>query len=273
MGRYHHGSRKGAKYRHNSGSEAARRHIQEAQAFSQEIGGNDTDVKSYFFGLSGTEFESILNEYGKNYGTEAESYARNTMYKWRSGSTKMSGMVAKRLFDLLPPRMPESKKYELAESVWLHFGPSSRHSYTVGPQADVNVLAQLVVEKLDQVVLSYGVPENVKARFAWLAAGDVAINERLLNHFRQLQKSLAAEKVNLEIPVLQKQVLDHPTSTELARSHIEIHKHLVSITVDKRLTLEINEGEPEPLKNKASGNLWWLWFIGATIVFFLLSKR
>ncbi|WP_223547918.1 hypothetical protein [Pseudomonas sp. A-B-19] len=273
MGRYHHGSRKGTKYRHSTGSEAARRHIQEAQAFSQEIGGNDTDVKSYFFGLSGTEFESILTEYGKTYGPEAESYARNTMYKWRTGVTKMSGMVAKRLFDLLPPRMPERKKYELAESVWLHFGPSSRHAFTVGPQADVAVLAHVVVEKLDQVVLSYGLPENVKARFAWLASGDVVIKEQLLNHFRQLQKSIAAEKVSLEIPVLQKQVLDHPDTTGLVRSHIEIHKHVVSITVDKRLTMEVNEGDPRPMKSTASGSLWWLWVIGAAIIFFLLSRR
>lgn len=273
MGRYHHGSRKSAKYRQSTGSEAARRHIQEAQAFSQEIGGSDADVKSYFFGLSGIEFESILIEYGKTYGPEAESYARDTMSKWRSGVTKMSGMVAKRLFDLLPPRMPERKKYELAESVWLHFSPSSRHAYTVGPQADVAALAHVVEEKLDQVVLAYGLPENVKARFAWLASGDVAIMEQLLNHFRQLQKSIAAEKINLEIPVLQKQVLDYPDTTGLVRSQIDIHKHVVSITVDKRLTIEINEGTPEPLKSTASGSLWWLWVVGAAIVFFLLSRR
>ncbi|WP_155499979.1 hypothetical protein [Pseudomonas chlororaphis] len=273
MGRYHHGSRRNTRYRQSAGQEAARRHIQEAQAFSQEIGGNDIDVKTYFFGLSGSELESILVEYGKMYGPEAENYARNTMHKWRSGVTKMSGMIAKRLFDLLPPRMPERKKYELAESVWLHFGPTSRHAYTAGPQADVAVLAQVVAEKLDQVVVSYGLPENVKARFNWLAAGDVIIKEQLLNHFRQLQKTIAAQKISLEIPVLQKQVLDHSDTTGLVRSHIEIHKHVVSITVDKRLTTEVKEGDPEPLKSAAGGSLWWLWVVGAAIVFFLMSRR
>ncbi|ASE23791.1 hypothetical protein D3X12_18555 [Pseudomonas protegens] len=273
MGRYNHGARRRTKYRSNAGQEAARRHIQEAEAFSQEIGGNDIDVKRYFFGLSGSELESILIEYGKTYGSEAEGYARNTMHKWRSGTTKMSGMIAKRLFDLLPPRMPERKKYELAESVWLHFGPTSRHAYTAGPQTDVAALVQAVSEKLDQVVVSYGLPENVKARFNWLAAGDVVIKEQLLNHFRQLQKSIAAEKINLEIPVLQKQVLDYPDTTGLVRSHIEIHKHIVSITVDRRLTSEVNEGDPEPLKGTASGSLWWLWIVGAAIVFFLMSRR
>jgi len=54
---------------------------------------------------------------------------------------------------------------------------------------------------------------------------------------------------------------------------IEIHKHVVSITVDKRLTIEVNEGDPEPLKSTATGGLWWLWVVGAAIVFFLFSRR
>ena len=54
---------------------------------------------------------------------------------------------------------------------------------------------------------------------------------------------------------------------------IEIHKHVVSITMDKRLTIEVNEGDPEPLKSTATGGLWWLWVVGAAIVFFLFSRR
>lgn len=271
MGRSYRGSRRRSYYRPNAGQEAARRHIQEAHEFSKEIGGNDQDVKTYFFGLCGTELDSVLIEYGKKYGVEAESYARNTMSKWRSGATKMSGMVAKRLFDLLPERMPERKKYELAENVWLHFGPASSHSYTVGPNADILVLSQKVADKLDQVVVSYGLPDSVKSRFNWLAAGDVSIKEQLLNHFRQLQKSLAVQKVSMEIPVLQSQVLNYPDTTGLARSLIKIHKHVVTITIDKRLTSEINEGDPTPTQGPSLGIPWWLWVVGAAILFFLVA--
>jgi len=233
-------------------------------------------VKKYFFGLSGSELESILIEYGKIYGSAAESYARDTIHKWRAGITKMSGLVAKRLFDLLPPRMPEKKKYELAESVWLHFGPSSSHAYTAGPQADVVALSKIITDQLDQTIVSYGLPENVKARFKWLAGGDVVIQEQLLNHFRHRQKVIATEKVILEIPVLQKQVLNHPDTTKLARSNIQIQKHVVSISIDDRLTTEIREGNPEPskaLSSVESGIPWWLWIIGAAIIFFLMTKR
>ena len=37
--------------------------------------------------------------------------------KWRTGRVQMSGMVAERLFNLLPPRMPLGVKYKLVEGL------------------------------------------------------------------------------------------------------------------------------------------------------------
>ena len=95
---------------YDAGSEIARRHIREAEQFSSEMGGTDVDVKEYFFGLSNKQLEPILVEYGKSHGALAEAYARETMPNWRSENRRMSGMIAKRLFSLLPPRMPLKKK-------------------------------------------------------------------------------------------------------------------------------------------------------------------
>ena len=175
--------------RHYEGIDYARRHIEEARQFSREMGGTDADVKAYFFSLSGGELDAVLRAYGRRYGVEKEQYARKTLSKWRHGTTRMSGLVAKRLFDFLPARMPLKKKFELAENVWRHFGPSSEHSYVVGSNASVDDVAQRVATRLDEVVTRYSVPEHVRNRFRWLSVGDVQVQQELLNHFRQLEKA------------------------------------------------------------------------------------
>lgn len=61
------------------------------------------------------------------------------------------------------------------------------------------------------------------------------MEEQLLNHFRQAQKSLAVQKVLLEIPLLQQQIQSHPDITHRLRSVLEIHKHTVNIEIDQTL--------------------------------------
>ena len=49
----------------SEGLERALEHIREAKAFTREIGGIDSDVKKYFFGLGDIELATILKSYGK----------------------------------------------------------------------------------------------------------------------------------------------------------------------------------------------------------------
>lgn len=256
-------TRRGSYTSSSTGYERAREHIREAEEFSRELGGTDKDVKQYFFSLSGFELENILTAYGLEYGKDKEGYARDTLPYWRSGGTKMSGLVAKRLFELLPPRMPEGKKYELAENVWRHFGPSSSHSYTIGPNANIRAVAGLVLGKLNEVVTKYDIPTNVQNRFNWLSAGDVRFSEQLLNHFRQMDKELATQKVNAELPVLQRQMREHGNITSRAVSTVQVHKHQVSVYVDKSLDAEIREGAPKFRRDTEAGDDFyrWLWIL------------
>ena len=206
-------------YRNRSGYAAALRHIEEAEKFTKEIGGTDKDVKKYFFDMTRSELDTILVEYGNKYGVKPKLYAQETFEKWRKGTVKMSGLVAKRLFNLLPPRMPLQKKYELAENVWKHFGPSSSMSIRVGPNADVINIIDLVSKNLIKTVTEYTIPDEVKNRFNWLAAGDVQVKEKLLNYFRKRQENLVIERAKAEIPVLQRQMLKHPDVTGRANSN------------------------------------------------------
>jgi hypothetical protein len=208
-----------------------KRHIREARTFSREIGGTDKSVKKYFFSLPDDELKTVLAEYGRKYGEQAERYAQNTFQAWKSGTRNMSATITKRLFEFLPPQMPIAKKYELAESIWLHFAPRSRHNFVIGTDADVTTLANIVADILDVQVTSYCIPDDVKKRFAWLAEGDVAVEEQLLNHFRQKQKQLAIQKVLLEVPVLQRQIREHSTTTRSVQSIIKVHRHAIAISV------------------------------------------
>ena len=93
-----------------AGQKAARRHIEEARQFEKEMGGTVSDVKKYFFGLKDAELNAVFAAYSLRYGAAKEEYARQAFSRWKSSSTQMSGLVAKRLFTLLPAENAASDK-------------------------------------------------------------------------------------------------------------------------------------------------------------------
>jgi hypothetical protein len=218
-----------------AGQEAARRHIEEARQFEKEMGGTVSDVKNYFFGLQDGELNAVFSAYSRQYGASKEAYARQAFSRWKSGSTQMSGLVAKRLFDLLPPRMPIRIKLELAGNVWRHFGTSSTQHFTVGPNADAKLVMERIHETLTAEIRDYNISQNAKTRFDWLAAGDVSVKEHLLNHFKQMDRKIATDSLYEQLPVLQAQMRDHSGHTGSIHTKIQIHKHSVEIWIDPRL--------------------------------------
>ncbi len=233
-------------YARNPGWEAARKHIEEAQEFSEELGGHDDDVKEYFFSLRGAQLDRVMGEYGRQYGSDKEAYARATLPKWKSGRTQMSGLIAKRLFSLLPELMPLDKKFELAGNLWKFFGPQSTHSYVVGPDTSVGEIESIVSARLSEVVLQYKVPDNLKKRFSWLSKGDVTLSEKMLNHFRQQEKELVLEKLRSELPVLQRHMRESANFTKSMKQTLTIQKHTVEVWLDSNAGTTIRKGSLEP---------------------------
>lgn len=262
--------RSGTTYYGNYGYERAREHIREAREFSAELGGLDRDVKDYFFSLPRDELERVFVAYGRAFGADKEEYARMTFPRWKSGAVKMSGLVAKRLFSFLPPRMPIAKKYELAANVWHHFGPSSVHHLRIGGQTpNDNVVAE-VLRILDENVTAYSVPENVRNRFGWLAGNDVELQEKLLNHFRAEEKNLANQKLSLELPVLKKQFNENPNTTHRIVSTLKINKHQLHVYLDPNLTDGIEFGAPRIVYQSAGPN-WFMIIVGIVILLAILN--
>ncbi|MGR4000611.1 MAG: hypothetical protein OD811_02290 [Alphaproteobacteria bacterium] len=240
------------------------------------LGGSDKDVKKYFFNLPPDELAELLEAYGRVYGQEAKEYAEATFHKWRSGRVQMSGLVAGRLFELLPPRMPLSKKYELTENLWQHFGPSSHKVLRIGPDTRVEDVVSTVQGHIEDVVVNYKIPDDLERRFDWLSSGDVRVKQDLLNYHRQKEKTLAVYAVRKQLPVM----LEHIRNGEGIHTHrlaqiLEIGKHKLEVLVDKEV-LDVKLLDPVQAASvsrstSSDDNYSWIWWwVAAAVILFLL---
>ncbi len=183
MGRYRGG---------NGGWERAREHIREAQEFTREVGGSDKDVKEYFFTLPRADLRRVLDAYEAEHGAKAREYAEVTIPKWRNGRVKMAGQTAKRLFSLLPPRMPAQSRLNLVRTLWLTY-QNRRNSFLIfGPTANSSEVESRIKTHLDEHARGHDIPPQFKARFDWLSAGDSRAYEQMLNYYLELERQLAA---------------------------------------------------------------------------------
>jgi hypothetical protein len=136
-------------------------HIAAAKRLTAELGGMDQGVKAYFFTLPPSELAAVLDDYESAYGSPARKWAAKTMPKWRTGRVQMGGMVAERLFNLLPPRMPLAVKYKLVEGLWCQVGPSSKYRLRVGLDADVAQVVEFARSKITEFVVKYKIPADL----------------------------------------------------------------------------------------------------------------
>ncbi len=263
----------------DAGRDRALQHILEAKRLTRELGGSDQDVKSYFFSISQNKLREILDEYEHRYGTKARNYAEETIPKWRDGRVQMSGMVAGRLFSLLPPRMPIDAKYKLTEKIWRHTGPKSHKVLRIGLDTEVKDVMMAVRDHITRVVIDYNIPETLERRFEWLSAGDVRVKQKLLNHVQQMESALVMKGARRQVPIM----LNHLRSAEGEYTHrltqvLEIGKHKLEILVDEAAT-GVRLEEPPAISIEKSGSAssdsgfgWIWWFIVGAVILFLIGQ-
>ena len=262
---------------HNSGSERARKHIEDAKRLTAELGGTDADVKKYFFSLSFQELDKIFDLYEKRYGASAREYASNTIPKWRSGAVTMSGTVASRLFDLLPPLMPIPEKYKLISNLWEHAGPKSKKAVRVGLDADINEVIEVIRGHIGKVVTEFRIPDNLERRFNWLAAGDSLIKQDFLNYLRNLEKELFINGAKTQLPVLMQHLLsDAGVNTHRAATILKLGKHEIEVIIDKEASGVILMNTIEStrrLKNnfRYRNVVFWSFIISAVVLVLMLK--
>ena len=201
-------------------------------------------MKAYFFGLASGELRTILDEYERAHDREKREYAEQTMPAWRSGARQMSGLVASRLFKLLPRHMPLDRKYAMVETLWATHAPHSEYSVSFGRNADPKEIGAVVEKHLLETVNGHTIPEPLQRRFQWLAGGDTQAMQQLLNHFllKDRQEAVAAVYAQVVI-LLRAAAIDK--GIQGFRRELKVGGHAVHVFLDPKATaVTLSHGSP-----------------------------
>ena len=217
----------------DGGQLSAMEHIRERERLTRQLGGSVRDVTDYFFALPPTELHQLLNEYETQFGIEARDYAEMTYPKWKARKVQMSGLVAGRLFLLLPPRMPLAEKYRLTQSLWQNIGPKSHKVLVVGNGARAEEVILKIRAHVEGVIGDFSIPDQLQNRFNWLSAGDVQIKQTLLNYVQKRERAMAADAAAQEVPVLLRflERESHRSAHRLSQQ-LEIGNHRLEVEYD-----------------------------------------
>ena len=261
----------------DAGFERAKQHIREARELSAELGGTDTDVKEWFFKLAVPERNKILEKYEAAYGQKAADYARKTIPKWKSGATQMSGMVASRLFSLLPPLMPIQEKFGLVDTLWLHVAPKRKRLVKAGLDTPVDEVVEAVEREVKTLSTDWRLPAQMKKRFEWLSQSDSATYEELLAHLKHQERTLAEEVLRTQIPQLKAKFDEDLNEATSRLSYIvELGKQSVELRISQDIdTISAGEWTPEYASSRGSDSRdssLWAWIGGGLFALWLLSN-
>ncbi|WCP84168.1 hypothetical protein PQE20_27065 (plasmid) [Vibrio harveyi] len=232
-------ARRNYKYKRNTyQSSQAMRHIEEAKVLTKQLGGTDQDVKAWFFNLTGITFENIMQEYKQLHGIKAYDYAIQTIPSWRSGQRQMSGMVAERLFNLIPKHMPLEDKFKLVDSLWKFTTVSKKMLIRANKSTEINELVALLQNEVNRIETDWEIPDNLSNRFVWLAGDDSTTYQKLLSHIVDQERQLIAAMLPYQVTELLSHYHNEWSETSNYFSHtVEVGKH----TVEVRITDQANE--------------------------------
>ena len=254
----------------NIGLERALKHIEEANILSEELGGTDKDVKEYFFSLPENKLKKLFRDYGKKYGEDVKDYAIETFPQWRSGKRKMSGLVASRLYSMLPPMMPIDTKYSMVKVLWDKYGPSTNKILMAGDGSTASQIHSHASKYLLKTITDWEVSPNLKKRFNWLSSGDVQIQEKLLNHFKDLEKKQIINGLKKKMPVLLEFTKSNQDITGSLTETINIGNHKLKIKFDLEAQgIEFIDPQDEIINIEPESNNSFIW-IGLILVVIVL---
>lgn len=217
-------------YGYEYGYERARRHIEEAERLRAELGDAEAQTRETFLNLDPERRRRLLHAYRRKHGQRPYDYCIATLDKWRSGRRKMSGMVAERIFDLLPRFVTPGERQQIAEKLWTHLSPGSDNQLLVSPGSSMEEVRGALDDYARRDIRSYNFPDRLRERFTWVANRDVKLTERLLNHFQQIEYQIAAEAIRVRLPIIQEKLsgLDKGL-TATATEEIRVGKHRLKI--------------------------------------------
>jgi hypothetical protein len=189
------------RYGYDYGQQAAIRHVQAFRELERKLGPIVPDVKEAFLNLGNSDCNRLLAKYGDLYGQKAQDYAQQTYSKWGSGQVKMSGMVAERLINLLPPYLKFEDRYMMVEKLCNHHAKNLYQSVKINlkkPELGLHELNQSIKKVLDISAESTKyLPQHVIDTIKWLNDDDMTVSRQMLSEIdmkRNANSLVLAEK-------------------------------------------------------------------------------
>lgn len=273
----------------NYGSDQAQRHIEEARLLSKRLGGMDNEVKNFFFSMPPEKLSALLQEYGARYNDpnntpegkpNAQQYAHQTYHKWKSGKVRMSGLVAGRLFEFLPPHMPLDLKLRIVEGVHENSGPTRLDHVLVpidlAPKEVTQFIEKSFFSELDVNIID----DELKERFSWLAGDDTRVAEQLLGHATRLSLEMKKKAFEAIMHQLDVETQKHSDVIMGSSSTLQIRQQEIKIKRSKWVEViqtvsphEFQTGKKPPQKThnplplKESGDFGWIWWVVIVVGF------
>ena len=258
------------------GLRAAQKHIEEAEILSQELGGTDSDVKDWFFSRSPKELDAIFAVYRKSYGSDKAKYAETTFEDWKSGKRRMSGVVAERLFKIIPRMMPLKDKYALVESLWKHVGPKHKRLVKCGTQTPVADVVGAVEEEVKALTTTWKIPDALTNRFRWLSANDSTTYQKLMSHIKTQEKRLGEQTLRHQIPQLKAKYNEMSDISSRLSYTVDVGKQSVELRISgstEKVTVS-NWHEPNIARagqSEESNNTFVWWCVGAIALLYYIA--
>ncbi len=219
-------------------------HASQRSQLTYLFAGIDKDIESIFLNLDRASRESIFREYGKEYGQSAETYARNTYSKWKSGSTKLSGKTAERLLNLLPPFLSQSKRYELIKKLRDHYIKKIHTNEYVTTSHELWKQDLMpVVNKVIERSSNFKLPEELQTRASWLSGGDAEGAIKILTSVEQEEAKLRTAYLDVEFKRIE-QYVNIVQNTQAVSHTIDLPQGKIHVTIQQK---------KEPLINKIFG--------------------
>jgi hypothetical protein len=229
--------RRYSRYSYDSGHQAAMRHIRAFRELERRLGPIVTDVKEAFLNLGNSDFNLLLAKYGELFGQSAQDYALQTYPKWRAGQTKMSGKVAERLLNLLPPYLKFEHRYAMVEKLCNHHATKQYRSVKINlkkPEAGLDELNRSIKEVLEiSAVSEKYLPEHVLNTINWLNDDDMVISRQMLAEIDRKRNAKSLTLAEKEFQNVMEQVKNVKGEASFSQ-RIEIAGGTIVVSAEKK---------------------------------------
>lgn len=216
-------------YKKNKGHEAAINHIIARQNLSRLMGGIDKDIEEIFFNLSDYKLSELLYEYGRKYGDDAESYAKQTLPLWQNNHVKMSGLVAERLLNLIPDRLEPFERYGLIKK--LRSAHIKKQNSLISCRLDnwEEILKNAFNALLHNARL-FEFPEEVNKCARWLSKGDAVLAQALMKEADEEEALVYASFIKNEFNQI-KLLADNTKHLSIITKCIELPQGNITVVI------------------------------------------